>query len=224
MAMTKAEMERHSTQYQTVLTDVRHAIQAGDYKKGIALAISAWDHIDGMMQYERKYGGHESVDVEAIDTVLKFAPILFDFESLDKLESLLKNQRRIEKNASANLTNLRVKATELMWDLHRLWGHLEHNPGQRQDELGRTFGGDQDRWRGLAETWEKIGLLSRIPEGDSYRLSFSTRMDEPALAKCPSCAAVGKAHKSQFLNEVSCPKCHTVVSFVLLSTDHKVGN
>ena len=217
-------MESHCTQYQTVLTDVRHAIQVCDYKRGIALAVSAWDHIDGMMQFQRKYGGQESVDVEAIDIVLNFAPVLFDFESLDKLDGLLKSQRRIEKNASTKLTNLRAKATQLMWDSHRLWNYLERNPGHSQDELVHSLGGDHDRWRGLVETWEKIGLLSRIADRGSYLLSFSTRMDEPTLAKCPSCAAVGKAHKSQFLNEVSCPKCHSVVSFVFLATDLKIGN
>jgi hypothetical protein len=222
--MNKAELEQHHTQYYAVLSETRETLQGGDYKKAVDLAVSSWEHIDGMMQYERKYNGRDSVEVEAIDTVLRFAPLLFDFECLNKLDVLLKGQRRIEKNTSADLTNLRAKARELMWEAHRLWNHLEQHPNSRQDELRRSLSGDQDRWRSMAETWEKMGLLSRTPEGGSYRLSLSTRMDEPILAKCPSCAALGKAPKSKFLDDVTCPKCHVNVSFVFFAGDQKVGN
>jgi hypothetical protein len=111
-----------------------------------------------------------------------------------------------------------------MWDAHRLWNHIEQHPNSRQDELRRTLHGDQDQWRALAETWERMGLLSRLSEGGSYQLSFCTRMDEPASAKCPSCAAIGKAPKSKLLHELACPKCHSHVLFVLLAPEHKVDH
>ena len=50
MAMTKAEMEQHWTQYQSYLTEIGEPIQNSDYKKAIELSMAAWVHIDGMMQ------------------------------------------------------------------------------------------------------------------------------------------------------------------------------
>ena len=220
MAMTKAEMEQHWTQYQAFLTEIGEPIENGDYKTAIELSVAAWEHIDGMMQYERKYNNLETVPLCALDVVLKFAPILFDFKALDKVDTFLKGQRRIEKNADSDLSDARAKARELMWEAHRLWDHIERHTHPRQDDLRRSLGGDQDRWRSLAETWERMGLLFRSPEGGSYRLSFCTRMDDPVLAKCPSCGAVGKTPKTRFLDNLACPKCHASVNFVFLAVSN----
>ena len=51
MAMNKAETEQHHAQYHAVLSETREALQGGDYKKAVDLAVSSWEHIDGMMQY-----------------------------------------------------------------------------------------------------------------------------------------------------------------------------
>src|SRR5262249_14234082 len=144
-------------------------------------------------------------------------------ESLNKLDAVLKGQRRIEKNASVNLAESRTRAREQMWDAHRLWNHLERHPNARQDELRKTLGGDQDQWRRVSETWEKMGVICRVAEGNSYRLSLATQLDEPVFAKCPTCGVVAKAPKAKFLDEAVCPKCHAHVSFVILPTIHHAG-
>lgn len=217
MAMTKAEMEAHRAQYFVLVSDARDAQQNGLYKKAVEAAVSSWDYVVGMMQYERKYEQKESVSVEGIEIVLKLAPFLLDLGSLEKLAALLKSQRRIEKHASGALASGIETAKALLWDAYRLWQHLEAHPDARQDALRATFGGDQDRWRGMAETWEKMELIRRTPEGGSYRLALSTRRDEPTLAKCPGCGVVAKAAKAKLFAEVTCPKCRKVVEFVLLN-------
>ncbi len=191
----------------------RKALQANAHPRAVQLSVSAWDHIDGIMQYECKYAGSEAVEIEAIDLVLRFAPLLFDFESLDKLDVLLKSQRRIEKNCSADLPRGRTEARQLMWDAHRLWNHLEQHPSCHQDKLRQLLGGDQDRWRSLVEVWEKMEIVHRTPSEGSYLLKLHTRMDEPATAKCPSCGAVGKAQKRDFLKRLparaAMQRCHS---------------
>lgn len=218
--MTKIEMESHQAEYDALVSNAHRALQQGLYGEGVRLAISSWDYIDGMMQYERKYEEREFHSIETIDIVLHFAPLLFDFESLDKLELRLKSQRRIEKNTSEDLGQNLAKARALLWDAHRLWNHLERQSECRQDELRRTLGGDQDRWRSMAESWERMGLIRRTPEAGSYRLALSTRMDAPFSAKCPSCGAVGKAPKRKLLEELACPKCRAKVLFVFISREH----
>jgi hypothetical protein len=169
-----------------------------------------------MMQYARKYEGVSFESVESIDFVLRFAPLLFDFVSLDSLEELLKRQRRIERDTSDDLAQRLAEARQRMWDAHRMWTHLEQTPGARQDELGRVLGGDQNRWRGVAETWEAMALLVRTPNRGSYRLALSTRMGEVVSAKCSACGAGAEAPKAMFLEPLTCRECRSTVSFVLL--------
>jgi endogenous inhibitor of DNA gyrase (YacG/DUF329 family) len=142
---------------------------------------------------------------------------LFDLNSLDILQALLKDCPRIEKNTSDNLAGQLGAARKLMWDAHRLWDHLERNPDSRQDELRRVLGGDQDQWRDMAENWERMGLLRRTPEGGTYRLALSARMGEIVAAKCPACGNIIEAPKGMCLEEVPCPECRATVLFVILS-------
>jgi hypothetical protein len=217
--MNKTEMELHRAAYHQHISDAKSALKQKAFREAMTSAVSSWDHLDGMMQYERKYESKESFSVEGIDLVLKYAPLLFDIESLDKLEALLKSQRRIAKHVSANLEDGVARARAAMWDAHRLWNQIESRSEVRQDKLRAELGGDQDRWRALADAWQEIGLISRMSDSGSYRLSLSTNMNEAALARCPACAAVAKAPKARFLEERHCPKCGATVSFVLLARE-----
>lgn len=210
-------MENHREKYRNLMRDARAAQQHGLYRDAIKQALDSWEHIDGMMQYERRYEDREFDSVEGIDMVLKYAPLLLDFHSLERLEGLLTGQRRIDRNTSDSLAEHLAKARALMWDVHRLWDHLEHHPGTRQDELRQILGGEQDQWRTAAEIWEKMGLVHRTPEGRSYRLALSTRMGETVSAKCPACGVVADAPKAMFLEMSTCPKCRAKVLFVILS-------
>jgi len=216
MAMTKAEMEYHQQCYHSLMAIARASEQAGMYRVAVEKALASWEHVDGMMQYARKYENKEFSSVPAIDLILKYAPLLLDFGSLDALERLLKDCRRIEKNTSDSMGDKLTSARAFLRDAHRLWDHLEWNPGARQDELRRLLGGDQDRWRGMAEAWDRMGLLRREPEGGSYRLSLFTRMGEVVPAKCPACGNVFEAPKSMCLEEMACPECKASVLFVIL--------
>lgn len=217
MAMKKAEMEHHQERYQSLMSDARAAEQAGLYRIAIEKALASWEHIDGMMQYERRYGSKEFRSIPAIDLTLKYAPLLLDFTSLDALEGLLKDRRRIEKNTSDSLGEKLAAARTLMRDAHRLWDHLEWNPRSRQDGLRRVLGGDQDQWRSMAEAWEKMGLLRREPESGTYRLSLSTRMGEVVAGKCPACGSIVEVPKAVCLEKMACPECEATALFVILS-------
>jgi hypothetical protein len=214
--MTKAEMEVHRAQYYELIAKARAARQEGLYREAVELAMSSWNYIDGMMQYERKYEDKEFGSIEGIDMVLKYAPMLFDRESLDKLEVVLKNQRRIERDTSADMANKLAEARMLMWDARRMWDYLEQHPQSRQDELRVVLGGNQEQWRGMAEAWDQMGLLCRRPDGGSYRLTLVTGPEDVLRGKCPSCGLVARAPRSRLLSEVVCPNCHKAVSFVVL--------
>lgn len=139
-----------------------------------------------------------------------------DSASLEQLDTLLLERKRIDKNASDDLADELSVAVAQLWDCRRLWRHLEANPCARQDALRRTLGGDQETWRAIAESWEQLGLLMRTPEGGSYRLEFRTRMDNPITAKCGLCGVIVKGAKSKLLEPRTCPKCKSPSEFTLL--------
>jgi hypothetical protein len=214
--MTKAELEHHWSAYHAALTEAQNAIALGDYKQAIENVVSSWEHIDGMIQYERKNSGTESVSIDTINIILQFAPLLFEYEILDRLEVLLKAQRRIEKNSSLNLSDLQAKARHSMYVAHRLWNHLEQSPAI-ESELCKQLEVNLEELHCIVAIWQKMGLVARLPEGNSYRVSLCSRMNQDTMAKCVSCGAVAKAHKSLFLDQVTCPRCHSATSFVLLA-------
>jgi hypothetical protein len=187
--MTKAELENHRTQYEALVSRARVEQNECRYRDAVETAAASWDHIDGMMRYEKKYNNREFTSIDGIDIVLRYAPVFFDSRILEKLESLLRAHRRIEKNTSVNLAEKLSEARTLMWDARRLWNHFETQSEQRQGDLRRTLGGDQERWRWIVEIWTAAGVVSRTPDNGSYRLTFSTQLEKKTSAKCPSCAA-----------------------------------
>ena len=181
-------------------------------------ALEAWQFVDGMMQYERRYDDREFSSIRAIDLVLKYAPLLLDFQSLDGLADLLRNCRRIEKNTSESLAGRLELARTRLWAAYRLYDHLERNPGTRQDELRKLLGGEQDTWREIAEAWEGMGLVFRVPCGGSYALSLVTRLAELVPTICPACGTRTEAPKAMLLEESSCPNCGKGVLFAILAS------
>ena len=212
-------MKKHRAQYRRLMTSARAASKEGLFREAVKAALSSWDHIDGMMQYERRFEDKEFASIEGIDLILRYTPLLLDFESLDRLESLLKDFRRIDRHTSESLADKLAKARSLMKDAHRMWDYVEHHPEVRQDTLSRSLGGEESQWRSTAEAWEKMGLLRRTPEDRSYRLTLVTRMGEIVSGKCPDCGAVADAPKAMFLEELACPDCRAKALFVILSQE-----
>jgi hypothetical protein len=215
--MKKADLEREAAAYQHKLGLARSAQSRGMYRAAMEAAVSAWEHVDGMMQYGKRYEDAEFDRIDAIDLALTYVPLLLDFRKLDELEGLLAEVKRIRRNASDDFDGKVSRAREQLRDNHRLWGHLQGHPGVLQEELARTIGGDQARWRAVAESWERMGLVLRVPEGRSYRLYLATQMGAVVRGKCPRCGEVADAPKGMLLEPTACPACRASVIFVLLA-------
>jgi hypothetical protein len=217
--MTKQEMQDHHTRYRALMSRAGAAEREGLFRAAVDAALAAWKHIDGMMQYARKYENAEFNSIPALDLVLRYSPLLLDSHRLDSLESLLNDCRRIAKNTAVDEATELERARARMWAAHRLWDHLEQHPGVLQSELRAALGGDQSEWREIATAWGKMGLVRRAPDRQSYRLSLCTRMGEIIAAKCPSCGHITEAPKAMLLDELICPNCRTKAPFVLLGPD-----
>lgn len=221
MPPTKAELEAHRERYHAIISQARTALADGLYSKAVDLASSSWQYVDGMMQYERRYEDEEFDSIEAIDIVLQFAPLLFKSDRLEELASLLKSQRRIDKNASDDLAAKLADARTRMWDAHRLWDHLERHSLVRQNDLRSALGGDQNHWRGLVESWGRMRIIRRQLVEGSHHLSFVTKLDETSDAKCFSCGALCNGPKRDFLRARSCTNCRQTSAFILLAASNR---
>lgn len=217
MAKSKAELDSDRARYHELMGQARSALKDGRHDEAVQIAACSCKYIDGMMQFERKYEDREFSNIEAIDVILNYAPLLFHFQVLDDLESLLKSQRRIDRDASDDLAGDLSKARARMWEAYQLWNHLEQTGECRQDELRTALGGNEEQWRSIAESWEQIGLIHRTPERGLFRRSLTTQLDAEATAKCPTCGAVINELKHKLLERIACPKCQTKGSFVFLS-------
>ena len=220
MAMKKAEMEASAQQYDSLLAIAKAAEAQGLYRFAIESAVKAWDHIDGMLQYAARYANSPVERIDAIEIVLKCAPLLFDFRRLNALEQLLDSRRRIEKTAAESVSEKLAAARAQMQGNHRLWSLFERHGQLRQDEIGKLLGRGADHWRDTLESWAAMGLVDRVPLAGSFRVTLNTRMGHVVRAKCPSCGKIAEAPKSMFLEMMKCPECGVSVSFVLLA---KIG-
>lgn len=216
--MKKAEMEESARQYDALLASARTAERHGLYRYAVDSAVRAWGHIDGMIQFKVRYENVSAPQVDAIDIVLTYAPLLFDFRRLNALEQLLNDRRRIEKTASESVIQKLANARQQMRDNHRLWTLLEREGSLAQVQLRKLLGGDQHYWQLLLDRWVAMGLVKSTTEDGLNRITLNTRMGQVVRAKCPECGKASEAPKGMFLESMACPACERVVSFVLLAT------
>jgi len=214
--MTKAELQAHRDEYDALVVRAKAAEELGLLRKAVEYGLAAWVHIDGMIQFARRYESQETVAVEAIDLVLIYAPALLDFTSLSTLETLLKTHKRIEKGSGDDLSDRLKIATAEMWDAHRMWAYLEANPGATFKQACSSLGGDAKRWQRFAKLWARMGLLHRSGE-NSQCLSFSTRLGAVVPAKCRYCGDIAEAPKAMFLEPVGCTVCGKTSFFVFVA-------
>ncbi|HUE15630.1 MAG TPA: hypothetical protein VMR25_15795 [Planctomycetaceae bacterium] len=215
--MKKADLETHHNAYHVLIHKALSAQKTGLYREAIAFAVSSWNHIDGMTQYQQKYAGQEVTSIQGIDFVLQYAPLMLDFESLDQLETVLRTQRRIAKQTGIDWEHRLDRAKHLMWDACRFWDYLEQHTTVAAQDLSDVHGSERKQWNRIADEWSEMGIVHRISSGKTHGWSLVTHMERPILAKCPRCAAVIKAAKSKCLDDLHCPKCRQKSVFVWLA-------
>jgi hypothetical protein len=217
MAKNKAALQHDYDRHRALMIEARSAVECGDYQKAVHVAVSALEHVDGMMQFYRRFmEGKEFKSVDSVDLVLKYAPLLFDASSLQAIAELLKSQRRIEKNTTADLGSKLSDANSLMWNAHRLWRLLEEQSFLSEDSVRSNLGEDGRASRCLIETWDQMGVVIGSRKSGSYILSLVTKLNEPISGKCSSCGSIRSAPKIEHLQEFVCVDCKTAVYFVLL--------
>ncbi len=215
--MLKAEMEADAVEYHALMDQAEAAEAQGLYKVAVAHARAAWKCIDGLMQHQKKYGEREVQRLRALEMVLKYAPLLLDYRSLEAAEELLTTCKRIGRTLGDTPIEMLTTARARLQDNHRLWTHIEKGGEVRKGQLCDRLGGRQEDWRNVIESWTIMGLVASEPDGQTERLSFTTRLGQVVPAKCPKCGEISEGPKSMFFERMRCPECGAKVSFVLVA-------
>lgn len=213
--MAKADLQAAQAAYDKLIASARAAESQGRFAEAVATAMQAWEYVEDMMRFRRRYEDRAFKSVPCVDLVLRHAPFLMDKGVLDRLGELLRACKSIDRHSSDDLAQRLADARALLWQVHRLWGFIEQYPGTRCDELCERLGGSQKEWRTIAERLTAMGLVRQEGDGGSCRVSLATCMDDRIRGKCPRCGAIAEASKSAFLVEQSCPGCKAVVQFVI---------
>lgn len=214
--VTKAEMEEHRVFYHRLIEMAEAAEKQHDYRKVVQLAVTSLQYVDGMMRFEQKYEDREFERISAIDLILEYAPLMFDSESLNAVESLLKSKRRIDRDTSDDLAEKLRYARRVMWNAHRVWNDIEHHPEVRFESNRTTAGEFEASADRIVGEWQRMGIIRSSDPRLPGQFSFCTRLDESVLAKCPSCGAIARAAKTRFMTQIACPKCRARDLFVIL--------
>ena len=212
--MTKAELESAHREYGIMAQGAIYAEQAGIYRLVVDRAVAAWQYVDGMLQFEKRYLENDSPNIAAVELVLKYAPVLLDFATLNRLESFLSENRRVKRLVEAGADDCIAEARARMWNAHMIWSELEANPGSRAVELHARLALPTKFTTFVLSCWTTSGLVLQLGRGE---LSLSTQLGRVVPAKCSSCGKMTEAPKAMLLESVDCPECGQQASFVLLA-------
>lgn len=204
--MNREEMEGRLHAYESFVEQAALACQERRYKQGLESCIAALPLLDALVKQREQERDGKVGQVEIIEMILLYAPLVLADEMLDKLESYLSENRRIEKKLEGIRPRL-DEANEQLKRCFRLWRQLEDGGICRQSELRQILGGEQDHWRGVAERWDRMGVVSRVEIRGSYDLTLTTKLGEICSAKCSRCGKVVREVKRNLLALESCPIC-----------------
>jgi hypothetical protein len=208
-------MQSHDAQYHRLMLEVKLALDSGRYSKAVILAAESFPHIDRMLRYQSQSESRKLDAVPAIEAVLFYAPLVFDYRSINALGDLLRSFKRVDNYFDRTLGERLETARKRMWENHRLWSQLD-SAGHLSESDVRPQG--RAPWASLNE-WEKMGVVVSTSLGVSGCFQLTTRMGEMVFAKCSSCGRTSEGPKAAFLEPTRCDACRSTSSFVIHGGD-----
>jgi predicted RNA-binding Zn-ribbon protein involved in translation (DUF1610 family) len=212
--MKKVQLEHHHQAYYEIVEAAHAHLSQHEYVRAVELASTAWGHIDGMLKYERRYENQSHDSLDAIDIVLRYAPLLFLGEALDRLGQLLQAKRTIDKHVSLDIAGELTASRTRLSLAYRLWNWIDRG-GKHDDHGFQQICRDRQHVVVLQE-WSEMQLVSVSVDAGAVRAEFVTRLDAYVHGKCPSCGAKARARKRRFLSSIACPNCKADVYFTLI--------
>jgi hypothetical protein len=213
--MSKARLEEAQSRYDHFVELAMSARRSGNISQAIAHAKAAWPYLPDMMKFEQKYEGRSFASFECIDLVLRYAPLMLDFASLDQLGEFLKKEKSVDRIATDDLAERLQAAREQLSECFRLWRSLEREPDWTLQQHLTRLGQPQAKWTEYLQSWRDLGFvfvdLRRFHSPIRLKISLGSIVD----AHCTGCGEPASAPKRTFFSPMSCTACGTVSHFII---------
>lgn len=185
----------------------------GEYGLAIDTALAGMPHVDAALQFEKRYLKLEASPVPLLQLVFRCAPPLFRSDALDRVETFLGEQKRVEKNAAIDVRAELAAARARMVLAALMWDEIEAG---RYDAAAvrRLPAADENEIR---NAWDRLGVLVASHADGRSVWRLRTRLDEPVQARCFNCGRRSKARKLIFLDAGTCPRCQATAHFAILA-------
>lgn len=217
--MNKAEMEEHWRRYLSLVEQAQSAEKQRSFVRVIELARASWDHIDGMLRHQRNNPAFGVRNLDGIELVLRYAPLVFDEGMLNQAEEFLKSKRRVAKESPVDLVAAIESARERLWLAYAIWDQLEREERCSLSALETRHRDCRSDLRLTLLVWESLNIVRRWHSGDTDWIGFCSWALGTTAAKCPGCGVVARHARRAIHEETMCHSCRHRGRFVRVADE-----
>lgn len=205
--MSKAHLAAAQVQYDALVSRAMEAESRGDTLEAVRLAQEAWKHLPDMMKFEKKYEEGTFQSVPCIDMVLRLAPPLLDIDALTGVETLLKQNRSIDRDASDDLAARLKEARSRLNSCWRVLRLLETTDGARWLDLQQETQLNEPELRSTIESLFTVGLLKPHASDHPTRFRLNDVLTRAVHATCAACGCSEDLTLDVAVSLDACPAC-----------------
>lgn len=214
---TKAELQRDSEEYSKYETLMFQAADRGDFIEAMSHARQSWEHISGMMQFEVRYEGKTFKHVRTIQWALRWAPALIESEALAELSTVLKDNKRIDKVADADLAAELNESFARLAIVVDLWSILEDGESKDITQLSTRLQKSTEWTKRLIDDLISLGVVEQFGERrqTTYQLTINKRV---AKMRCLTCGVETRRDLFEAMTNDECSTCTKPAQHLWLSS------
>lgn len=178
--------------------------------------VGAFEHIIPSLRLsakERPDG--DLVSIPPYLTIESFGPAFFAHDAIEAMCEHVTSSRYLRKPEFLFLEMVR-RTQSGERDALALWNWIERNSGCEQRCLWQEAGVDRASGISTLDQWVESGVITRVPCGHTYRLSFASDLSAPIVGMCPNCGVTGRARRELLYRHRTCQRCGADVFYHLV--------
>lgn len=216
MAISKEEIIGQFSAYEMQLRQVAEELDSGYWQRAMSLAVSALDHVEGVLLYELRINGNKAPNLKCIECILEWAPRLLDISAIDAVIHVASQQKRLKKYLSEHHPDAIERARAQLRTYYSIWNQIEHAPHRRQSYAELLRGVNSPDLEEQLRRWTALGVLSTNRHGSEMVYSLAADPERVIRAKCIDCGSGVKGSCRAVFRQSKCPKCHGESGFAVL--------
>ncbi len=213
IAVKKAELEAQYDAYRASGQRVDDLLGSRDVIGAIGEAIKAIDYAVGAIKFAKRDGADESLELFPCDVVCKYAPAVFEHESIERVHAFAKSTRQLGERRTAVIEQVE-HAMQLEELALLMWRKLETHGTMPAAGVAE---GSEMKFHSpeVLDVWIWLGIADVAASGGQKVVNLHTSLEAVVEGMCAHCGATCKAKKEIFWRLAKCPGCKTSVLFHL---------